>query len=58
MKDINKSLMAQIKCKLRTLTDKKARVLANDMTVKCVLKCHLANPNYRAKATTEQSVNK
>lgn len=50
--------MAQIKCKLRTLTDEKARALANDMTVKYVLKCHLANTNYRAKATTEQSVYK
>lgn len=50
--------MAQIKCKLRSLTDKKARALANDVTVKCVSKCHLANTNYRAKATTEQSVYK
>lgn len=31
-------------------------MLANDMTGKCVLKCHLENANYRAKATTEQSV--
>lgn len=55
---INKSLMAQIKCKLHTPTEGKARVPANDLNVECVLKCNLVNTNYRANATTEQSVYK
>lgn len=36
--------MVEIKCKLHTQTDGN-RVDVNDMTVKCVLKCRLANTN-------------